>query len=242
MPRRKAKLDLTLFPFLSVLSGLIAVMVLFMIVTLTTRVIRSDADQSLAGGGPSAGKAPGRPGDGIDADSYKLLDAQIRVREAELKKRLDAREEIRLQLRELAAALDAKKLERERAKAADPQTGVRLGEPTPVKMIPSRGPGPQKKPVFIEVSSSGYVLHPEKTSYPLGEGKRGGGLDVPALHPDLARALAAIARDGDRYPLLLIHPNGAEAFQALQVHLILTHPKLDVGWEPFAREWLLDNK
>ena len=53
--------------------------------------------------------------------------------------------------------------------------------------------------------------------------------------------LAEIARDGEKYPLLL-ESDGAEAFEAILDHIRFTHPNLDVGWEPFAREWLLDNK
>lgn len=243
MPRRKAKLDLTLFPFLSVLCGLIAVMVLFMIVTISTRVISNTAVPE-PGGAPAA---PGqnRPEEGIDGDDFRRLDARVQELEGVLAEKARARDELRRELDRLAALVEAKKRASDAA-AARP-AGVRLGEPTPVKMIPKRDPAaPNRTAVFIEVNSTGYVVHPVKTTFELlpAAGKGGGG-KAARVPPGLAKLIEGMGRAGDRYPLLLVHPNGVEAFDAvLDFHTDLKRRSpgsdLNIGWEPFAREWLLD--
>lgn len=241
MPRRRAKLDLTLFPFLSVLSGLIAVNVLMMIVTVSTRVISTEAEAASpeAADGNANPDAPIAPA-GIDAASYEQLERQIRAAEAELANRRAAHTDLHIRVRELATLIADKERELDRALApVAPKTGVRIGEPTPVEVVPGPSPdGVVRKPVFIEVSSTGYVLHPEKREFP-AEPKRPGadGAEVPA---GLKQALADIAaRRDNSYPLLLIHPSGSDAFWDLLVHIRLTHPGMNVGWEPFSREFLL---
>lgn len=240
MARRRAKLDLTLFPFLSVLSGLIAVNVLLMIVTVTTRVIDAEGEAADLDGGGGNADAPVAAA-GIDAASYDQLDRQIRAAEAELAKHRAVQTELHIRLRDLAALIAAKEIELDRALApVAPKTGVRIGEPTPVKMIPAPSPdGVVRKAVFIEVSATGYVVHPKRTEFPVGEKKPGTpGADLPA---GLKAALAEIAGRGDNsYPLLLVHPSGADAFQDVRRHIRRAHPGLNVGWEPFSREFLLD--
>lgn len=234
MPRRKAKLDLTLFPFLSVLCGLIAVMVLFMIVTISTRVISNTATPEP--GGTPAPPGPARPEEGIDGDDYRRIEDRVKALEGVLAEKARARDELRRELDRLAALVEAKK----RASAAAQPAGVRLGEPTPVKMIPKRDPNrPNKTAVFVEVSSDGYVVHPGKRAFPPARLPDVAGPPVE-VSPELRQVFEEMTRDGDRYPLLLVHSNGVDAYDALLGHLRTRHPGLDVGWEPFAREWLLD--
>lgn len=242
MPRRKSKVEFTLFPFLSVLSGLIAVNVLLLIVVIGTRVIDPGAETPLpeAGEGGEAADSKAIP-DGIDAATFEQVERQVRALEAELEKRKAHRSELRLQLKEIASLIAAKELELERSQvAASPRLGTRIGEPTPKKIIPrDDGRGNLKNPVFIEVNSTGYILHPEKKSFPVEPAKPGAKIEVPA---GLKSELAAMAKQSkDRYPLLLIHPNGAETWRALVEHIGNTHKDLDLGWEPFSREWLLDS-
>jgi hypothetical protein len=238
MPRRRVKLELTLFPFLSVLSGLIAVMVLFMIVTISTRVISVES-------GRVEGTMPGAPAaasgevidEGIDPETYAELERDIAKLEAILAKRLRERDNLRLELREIRDLLDAKGFELEKsAAAAKPRPGLALGEPVPVRMIPARGAdGIERKPVFIEVSSTHYVVHPDNKTFAIAPGPK---VEVPA---GLKSVIVEVARKAEtHYLLLLIRTDGAEAFQSLLIHVRLNHPNLNLGWEPFSREWLLD--
>jgi hypothetical protein len=245
MARRKAKLDLTLFPFLSVLCGIIAVMVLFMIVTISTRVINRESEALTAESGDSGEAANSDSAvvdDGIDAATYEQLERQIKSLEAALEQRRAARAEIRLKLRDVAALIAAKEFELQQARAIDrPKTNVRIGEPSPLRIIPAPSPdGIERTAVFIEVSSSGYIVHPEKTSFAIDPKKKGPATDVEV--PDgLKKVLADLAKNANsKYPLFLIRTDGADAFKAVRSHVRMMHPSLRTGWEPFSREYLLD--
>lgn len=237
MPRRREKLDLTLFPFLSVLSGLIAVMVLLMIVTASTRVI----DESPAGG--SGAGDPGRSvADGIDPAVYARLDAEIAELTAALAEQSRVRTEVGLQLEALKGLIEAKKAELEKLRAGGNAVGVRLGRPIPKQMVPTLGSGKTtKRPIYVEVKSSGYVVHPERTTFPAVEIRKGRDRNDYVPSAELRTYLEGVHRTGDRYLVFLVHPNGADAFQL--VDYIQERLKgLDVGWEPFAQEWILDNR
>ena len=84
-------------------------------------------------------------------------------------------------------------------------------------------------------------MHPEKTAFPIDPAKKTpkGELEVPAGMQKLFAELAA-SKD-NRYPLFLIQPNGADAFQAALEYLSQKHRGLRLGWEPFSRELLLDS-
>ena len=244
MARRKAKLDLTLFPFLSVLSGLIALNVVLMFVTISTRVISPEVEAPApesSEGGDAADDAVVVP-NGIDAASYEQLERLIKEQEAKLEKSRAERTELRLKMREIASLIKEKEIELDQSQVhTAPKTGERIGEPSPLRIIPAPSPdGVARKAVFIEVSSSGYIVHPEKTEIPVDLAKKTklGFVEVPAA---LEKVLAAMEKSSDnRYPIFLIHPSGADAFQGARVHLKLIHPRLRSGWEPFSREYLLD--
>jgi hypothetical protein len=232
---------------MSVLAGLIAVMVLFMIVTISTRVISAEAvavppDRKAPGGEPPPGVTVP---DGIDATSYAMLELQIAELEKQLVKRQDEREDVRRELEALKAVVRKMELEKDRA-TTEPRKGVRLGEPTKVRLIPAKVPGAaDKKPVFIEVDSEGYVVHPGKKRFPPITMKKGGtAIEDLVIAPELSKFLEEVARDADsRYPLLLIHPSGAETFRLLGGYVLwlqdTRYKNLSVGWEPFSSEWML---
>jgi hypothetical protein len=245
MARRKAKLDITLFPFLSVLSGLIAVNVLFMIVTISTRVISPEAEAP-------APKETGETGDpvddsnvvpdGIDAESYEQLEKQIAAAEKTLSARRAARTDIRLKLKELEYQIRAKEVELAQAPdASKPKTGERFGEPTPLRIIPAASPdGIVRKAIFVEVGITGYIIHPEKTEILLDLTKKipGNMYEIPAA---MDKALRDMSQSKDnKYPIFLIHPNGADAFFSIRFHMRKSFPAMRSGWEPFSREFLVD--
>jgi hypothetical protein len=245
MGRRKAKLDITLFPFLSVLSGLIAVNVLFMIVTISTRVSSPEPEPSALPGGEGTDDSEAVP-DGIDTGSYEQLEKQIGEVEAALNARRAARNEIRLRLRELEAMIRSKEIELTRsAEAARPKTGERFGEPTPLRIVPAKdSDGVVRKGVLVEVSANGFILHPEKKEYRVDPAKMNNDplLFAPLLliPEDFDKALAEMRTSADnRYPIFLVHPSGALTFRSVKHHIEQRHKPLRMGWEPFSREFLV---
>jgi hypothetical protein len=234
--RRKAKIELTLFPFLSVLAGLIAVLMLFMIVILSTRVIGDDDVKAQA---PVPKIEVGREGeeDGIDAEDYKRLERRIEDLTNKLDDRLREQEELDTKISQLDELVTAKKWELATSAQGGRRKGVALGQPTPVNVIPSKDRPTNKTAILIEVQAASYIVHPEKTSYSVIRRRTEGELEPPS--PDLLKYLVDLNRKGKTsYPVLLVHPNGAEAFVNLREYL-KKNTQLDMGWEPYAREWLL---
>lgn len=251
MARRKAKVELTLFPFLSVLSGLIAVLMLFMIVTISTRVV-DEAAASPAPPPPPEAPQPGRPGGAqktpdeasIDAERYEELQREIDRLTAALNERQQMRREMIRQLLEITDLIEAKKIELTTAPRADgKKIGVKLGEPTPVNVIPSGSVKVNKKPVFIEVSATGYIVHPQKLNLPPVTKANKNDPNSDFIAPaEVTQFLTEFSKKDrlTKYLVFLIHPNGAEVFNNIRIHILLKYKDaFDVGWEPFSREWIL---
>jgi hypothetical protein len=105
-----------------------------------------------------------------------------------------------------------------------------------------------KQPIFVEVRAEGYLVHPEKESFPQLKPGEGDALGSFVASPDLVRFLRSTARvSNDKYLVLLIHPNGTKAFDDLRVYIqskgYLENPDaargdaIELGWEPFSRDW-----
>ena len=57
--------------------------------------------------------------------------------------------------------------------------------------------------------------------------------------PELTKFLAEVNKSrANTYVVFLIHPNGADNFFPLRVYVKRTYKDLDMGWEPFSREWV----
>jgi hypothetical protein len=242
MARRRVNVDLTLFPFLSVLAGLIAVLMLFMIVTVSTRVLAGE-DQAARARQPRREENKTAEPDGIDAENYDRLQVELNRLTELLVQRQSEHEALRGSVEQLKDLLEAKQAELLVPAAGGRRMGVRLGEPTPVKVIPARGHVVTKKPIFIEVNASGYVVHPEQRTYrpvdrqPAQASARKKSAAV--ADPELAKFLAGVAKKSNEvYLVFLVHPNGASAWRGIAEY-VREHHQLDMGWEPFSREWLL---
>jgi len=144
------------------------------------------------------------------------------------------REQLRATEREIAA------LERQLAER---------GEPTPqtvsYAVVPYLGKhGTARRPVYLECRGEAIILQPEGIEFvlsdflgPLGPGNP---LDAAlrAAREFLVRSgQVDLARDGDTYPLLLVRPDGIEAFYAARA--ALTSWGTEFGYELIEADWTL---
>jgi hypothetical protein len=250
MPRKKAKLDLTLFPFLSVLAGMIAVMMLFMMLTMGTRVIGDDAvakkqraarPKKPPGDAPESLALPSSVADAIDDVRYEQFRQEIVRLSGVLAERKKQHDELVASVDRLEGLVEEKKNEVALAGVTRPRPGRKIGQPTPVDVVPVQGGGggPSKKAVYFEVNATEYILHPEKRSFPVVTDKGTPAAPSWVVDPALAKVLAEVYREKkQKYIIYLIHPGGTVAWRNLDGYIERTYPDLDVGWEPFARDWL----
>lgn len=145
-------------------------------------------------------------------DQWKQLQSQAQEL-ARLEQRKTADEQTRAEeLDQLKAQIDAKKKEVDEARkklAARPQA---------YSLVPYIGKsGTKRRPIYIECSEEGIVLHPENVVFlpadfqgPLGPGNP---LDAAlrTVREHWARQPEA-NREGEPYPLLIVRPNGAVAY------------------------------
>ena len=252
--RRISEIETSMFPFLSVLCVVIGILMLFMIVVISTRVI--GAEESIVVQPPDP-KPPGPDegeddddGPGVPEDQYQALNDEIqRLTEdlAHQQKQYRELQELREQL-ETLIALKRDEIELGIVVDREPRG---LGLPEKVKVVPDANHKVVKKPILVEVKAEGFVVHPEKTEYAAEELQR---KDSP---------LQQFIRDVDqtrrkRYLLLLIHPNGVASYESLRKYLLenhnetvkqdivpglvwreITKSRIDLGYEPFSRDWLL---
>ena len=99
--RRPAELELSTFPFLSVLCAVIGVLMLIMIVIMATRVIGSEAWPPTAESITPQADAPG-----IDEATYEDLNQQIEALTAQLRERSRKADELRRLHAELVELLE----------------------------------------------------------------------------------------------------------------------------------------
>ena len=255
MARSREETKVNLFPFLSVLCAVIGVMILFIVLTLGTRVVQQEQKYAALQEGISTPQ-PGKPDvltEGIDQRNYQKLDADaarlLRSLE-ERKKELEGLEDRRLGLEALVEAIKDGLLVRGSRPRPHPHE---LARPKPVVMVETdpyqfvpKGNRDLVRltPVFVEVRSDGYTVYPSRESFPpirLPSGEE----DASKLDADPALREFLKNFDDDqktrKYLVFLIHPNGVEAFHGIRVYLLLNHEKIRMGWEPFSRTWLLAN-
>ncbi len=273
MARRKAKFDLTLFPFLSVLSGLIAVLMLFMIVTISTRVIEA-SEEGFAPPPPILKPLGNETGvdDGIDSSSYLELSQKLDKLSVLVARKMQERDELQRKRQELLELIESKKDEMVALPtAAGRQTGVKLGAPSPVQVVPVDTPGGSSKdPIRVEVKADGYVVHRSKqdpTFFPAITELKAGGKEKNKVNPKLKagekekykvdpmlkKFLDQVDENRKKeYLVFLIHPSGIQSFWNIRSYVAEKYhdkvkgrdgeeivERIDTGWEPFAREWIL---
>jgi hypothetical protein len=234
--RRSSKLNVDMFPFLSVLCSVIGVLMLFLMIVISTRVIEAE-EQNV----PVDASAADEEGveDGIKSEDYQRLEKEIAAKETELDRRIRDRDELVRKLRELHDLVRGKK--QKMAQAVEPKQPPRtLGAKKKVEPIPdARFPVPGgRTPLFVEVSSRGYLVQPDNKQFaPVTKTGTGRSTRYNAA-ADLAAFLRERSRDSQqRYLLLLIHPSGTQAYRDLRAYLDRTNNSLKVGVEPFSSDW-----
>lgn len=227
--RRPSKIDVTLFPFLSVLCAMIGVMMLFLILVISSRVIEAEERQGQASEGePSQGESSPDPLSEADLarleEEWRALDHDRQQLEADRDELLRLRDELRDQ-----EAIREDPL----PPVGEARVGRRFGERERRLFVPDAAFGAARRPRFVEVSAEGLLAHPHKKRYAFTDLTRGGKPLDDLLGP-LARG------EVKEYLLLLVHPNGADTYHALREHLRKEYADgVPVGVEPFAAEWLL---
>lgn len=111
-------------------------------------------------------------------------------------------------------------------------------------VVPYEGPNPtRRRPIYIECRADAVVLQPEQVLLtaedfdgPLGPGNP---LDAAlrAVREDLLRRGAAGEEVGEPYPLLLVRPDGIEAYYAARA--ALKSWGSDFGYELIGQDWKL---
>lgn len=241
MPRRTNRIEISLFPFLSVLCAVIGVLVLFIVLVLSTRVVvqeeyfqrREEHTRQPRVGRPDAME------EGIDAATFETLQEELERLSDQLKARQRERDELTETLRGLEDLIETRKTE-----LLLPRGHLRPQEfdrPEPVAVVPDADYEVSLRPNLIEVSVDGYTLHPSRAHFPPFEVDES---SEPGAGANPCSEMAAYLQETDRrrareYLVLLVHPNGVEGFFALRSYLAREHPDLNLGWEPFSRQWIL---
>lgn len=248
MRRSDSSPSISMFPFLSVLCTVIGVLVLFIVLVLSTRVVQ---EEELVRRTEAHDRRP-RPGapeaveQGVSPETYEQLEAGL----AALSERLQQRRRDRSQLKQrLAAVEDLLEYKKTRQTlVAQPPPARPLVQPERVHVTPAPtgikddGVKVTLRPILVECAASGYTMHPSKERFPLVEGDLSE-LDKLTVDAALKRFLKQVdGRKQREYLVFLIHPNGVEAFRALRRYVENEHAKVRIGWEPFAREWLVTNQ
>jgi hypothetical protein len=228
--RPPAKIDVSLFPFLSVLCTMIGVMMLLLLSVVGSRVLEA------AAGPPSADEV--RRQAAIGKERFEQLRGQIDQLETQLAAQRQARDELLALHSQLIDLLAAKEDQRRLKPAPDEprRRGTRLAEKRPVRIVPDAERKVTKKPRFVEVGAAGLLAHPEKLAFAIEQLQEPGSPLLTFLEQ------LSLRRDTE-YLLLLVHPNGAKNYQILRGHLDSTlgrkRHRFEIGVEPFAEEWLL---
>lgn len=249
-----SQIELDMFPFLSVLCAVIGILMLFMLIVISTRVMALQPEPP-AGPGPAAEPPPPQLA-GVSEERHRQLQTQVEHLGRQLvttQEKLHALREARAQLLDLIAA-KRDEIELGAVQLGGRQDGAHLGRPEEVNVVPDTSRQVNKHPIRVEITEEGYTVHPQKQFYPREQ------LGQPGS------PLVAFLKDVDeerdkRYLLLLVHPNGAKSYQQFRKHLLenfnktvtkkkeivpgiemtmtITLSRIDVGVEPFSNDWLL---
>jgi hypothetical protein len=258
MARRSASpVEMTMFPFLSVLCATIGVLMLFLIAVIVTRTFGA-AKPLPVGPGAVEPKPPEPEVAAVEDAEYRRLSARIHDLAQRLGQRLDQRDQLQRSVVELQNLLASKEDAIELPPASGGENGGRvvhgpLASKTPVFPELDTTVRINKEPICVEVQAEGFVVHPEKKKYSVADLDRQGSPFV--------RFLQKVDETGNRkYLLLLIHPNGAATYTKLRKYLLknmnktirkdvipgfswleITISRIDLGVEPFSLDWLLIN-
>ena len=256
--RQPAGLEVSTFPFLSILFALIGVLTLFLAGIVITRAMPDDKPPLPVA--PSLPVDHGHGGDKVREicvakTEYRAYKEQIDALTKQLVRHTAQYERLAKLKVEAEAFIQAK--EDEVAMAASSGGRVVIGKPITgkrgVQMVPDHEGTTKflKEPIAVEITAEGFVVHPEKKPYAVA--------DLDQARSPMATFLAQVDRQRDsKYLLLLIRPNGVTTYETLRKYLLknlnetvrkdiipgmtwmeITKPRIDLGVEPFSEEWLL---
>lgn len=238
MRLRANPVTVNMFPFLSVLCTVIGVLVLLIVLILSTRVVESEDRFKHTARKPEAGSKEEVVLDGISAEDHRALQAQLDQLQEQFRDKLKHHQDVMRDLTSLEDLLEFKKTELLVPVAGE--GGRELNAPEPVSVVPAKGFENRKlKPILIEISSTGYVVHPSGEEFPpLSEEDAED--SKSKVDPKFKRFLTMVDKNREfEYLVLLIHPNGVDNFWNIRTYLNTRHPKVNIGWEPFSREWII---
>lgn len=226
MRRRTSEIEISMFPFLSVLCAVIGILMLMIIVIIGTRVIQAQPAQGSAGDGKDENKDAGQPG----FDKAQHRDFQLRIQE--LEGRLDRHRaeyrQIALMHARLQELLETKELE---GLLTNRRLGTSLDKNDLVHVVPDTRVKFDLKPICIEVRAATFVVHPEKRDYALDELEKS---DSP-----LQQYLKTVFRKcGSEYLVFLVRPGGVRAVDSMRTYLNETYQgAIRTSLEPIPDDW-----
>lgn len=237
--RAPSRIEVSMFPFLSVLCSVIGVLMLFMLAIIATRAVKDQRQTAVAATLPSDGM-PISADQRIDDEQYDALRLRLEQLTSKLQQRRSELAELRARITELEDFITFKEDE-----SLDPDLrgllpGAQLEKPDDVVFVPRKNWTRKKKPRFIEVTSNRYVVHPEQLAFPTGQ--------LHQANSPLQKFLQQADRArGGEYLLFLLHDNGFQAYYDVQMYLAskYRHPtnrtlsRVSTGKEPFSDGWLM---
>ena len=242
---RFSEIELNLFPFLSVLVAVIGILMLFLVSIISTRVIGALTAGGTGGEAESAG--PGEDQSPLLEDQqHAALELQIRQLAAQLIERRRECKELQNACRRLDDLVKARGDAGDLGPtgAADLFPGLVLGQPIEVEAVPDPARTDARKPIPVELSAEGCTVHSKGKTFVY---------DPAANEPSLQQFLKGVdLTKSETYLLLLVHPNGVETCYRLRGYLLekfgtqvdfegqrIPRSRIDLGVEPFDRDWLL---
>jgi hypothetical protein len=242
MARKRTSLDVSLFPFLSVLCSVIGVLVLFIVMVLSTRVVAIEEERFQETEEYKHKPLPGKPGaleEGIDEASFKELSLEVERLSQLLGERHEKKEALTQKLAALEDLLEFKKTELLVPSKAPPKPRE-FDKPESMQMVPEEAFQVNLRPIFVEITNQSYTIHPSQKSFPAIASGDASAKGPAVADPELEKFLKGINHKKE-YLVLLIHPNGVAPFFGLRFYLIEKHKDIRIGWEPFSRNWKLTN-
>jgi hypothetical protein len=218
---------------------MVGMLVLFLVFTISTRVM--EATEAVSRPSPPPLPLPKKQDtESLTAEEYKQLSEQVDQLTALLNERRRESAELSRLQSELLDLIATKEAQLKAMKTYGLLPGIELEPKQDVRLRPDDRYKVRKKPRFLEVTASEYVLQPDQKHFPIAQLKRSGS--------PLRKVLATLVKNRDKeYLLLLIHPNGADAYVALRVYLLETYPdkkrkgvaQIDLGYEPYSPGWVM---
>ena len=226
MRRQTSEIEISMFPFLSVLCAAIGILMLMIIVIIGTRVIQTQPTQGSTAGGLDQLQNSNLAG--LDEVQRQNLQSRIRELEDKLARRRAEYRQISQMHTRLKDLLDRKELQ-ERLTVR--HLGTSLDKKDLVHVVPDKRENFDLQPIYIEVRPAAFVVHPEKQSFPPEQ--------LQQSDSALQRHLRTVSLKRDtHYLVFLVRPAGVRAFKKMREYLRKTYRgAIRIGLEPIPDNW-----